>query len=190
MQHEGRNRNSKNNNSNTQQNSEYIGYEYKEMAVDKSMEPIYIDSYRSFGWQLDETKGVTPGIASSILRFKRDRRILNKAELTRLQRQFDSCAKEIVAMERSKHSTATMISLVIGLIGCAFLALSVFAITATPPNVILCIVFGLPGLICWVLPYFAYKRVIVRKASHVDPMIDMKYEEIYQVCEKANGLLH
>ena len=42
----------------------------------------------------------------AVLRFRRDRKICNRAELTRLQRNFDSCVAEIDALEQSKRSGA------------------------------------------------------------------------------------
>ena len=56
------------------------------------------------------------------MKFKRDRKILNKAELTHLRRQFDACVGEIVALEKSKRENATIMSIIIELIGTAFMA--------------------------------------------------------------------
>jgi len=168
---------------------DFVGYEYKDITVQRSMESVYADGYQNFGWKLEEKSGVVTGINSSCLKFKRDRKILNKAELTRLQRQFDACVGEIVALEKSKTANATIAALIIGLIGCAFLAGSVFAVTAEPPNILLCIIFGLPGIVGWIFPYFVYKAMSLKRIQKVEPLIDLKYDEIYEVCEKASGLL-
>jgi len=168
---------------------DFVGYEYKDITVDRNMESVYADGYQNFGWKLEEKYGVVTGLSSSSLKFKRDRKILNKAELTRLQRQFDACAKEIVALEKSKTTNAMIAALIIGLIGCAFLAGSVFAVTAQSPNILLCIIFGLPGIVGWILPYFVYKAMSLKRSQKVEPLIDGKYDEIYEVCEKASGLL-
>ena len=169
---------------------DFIGYEYRDVTVENEMESLYADGYENFGWQLDERSGVVPGISYTNLKFKRDRKTLNKAELTRLQRQFDACANEITALEKSKTSSAMIISLVIGVIGCAFMAGSVFAVTAAVPNVILCVILAIPGFICWILPYFIYKSQIIKREQKVAPLIEAKYDEIYETCEKANNLLH
>jgi len=168
---------------------DFVGYEYKDITIERSLESLYADGYQNFGWELDQKAGVTPGITTSSLKFKRDRKILNKAELTRLQRQFDACAREITALEKSKTTGATITAMIIGLIGSAFLALSVFAITAETPSILLCIVFGFPGIIGWVLPYFIFKKMITKRTQTVDPLINVKYDEIYDVCEKGNTLL-
>jgi len=168
---------------------DFVGYEYKDVTVQRSMESVYVDGYQNFGWDLEEISGVVTGLSSSFLKFKRNRKILNKAELTRLQRQFDACVGEIVALEKSKTTKAMIAALMIGLGGCAFLAGSVFAVTALPPNILLCIIFGLPGIVGWVLPYFVYKAMSLKRSQKVEPLIDAKYDEIYEACEKANALL-
>ena len=64
------------------------------------------------------------------MKFKRDRKVRNKAELTRLQRQFDSCVSEIESLERSKYLRASVFAYIIGVVGTAFMAGSVFAYLA------------------------------------------------------------
>ena len=72
----------------TKNSDNFIGYEYKEIIITCDKEGMYADGYPSFGWKLD---GITPsviGLSTVNLKFKRDRKIKNKAELSRLQRQF------------------------------------------------------------------------------------------------------
>jgi len=168
---------------------DFIGYEYKDIIVDHNLESLYVDSYSNFGWILEKRSGITPGLSAISLKFKRDRKILNKAELTRLQRQLEACIREITILEKSKALSGTITSLIVGLIGCAFLALSVFAIIAETPNILLCIIFGLPGITGWILPYFIFKKLSIKRTQTVDPLINIKYDEIYDVCEKGNALL-
>ena len=80
-----------------------------------------------------------------------------------------------------------MVAYVIGIIGTAFMAGSVFAVTAN--RIIPCILLAIPAFIGWVLPYFCYRAIVKKKASEVTPLIDQKYDEVYAVCEKANALL-
>ncbi len=167
----------------------FIGYEYRTLSVHEQLVPVYSDGYASFGWMLDDSSAPQKIGDKVTLRFKRDRKIRNKAELTRLQRQFDACCEEIMALERSKTQKATITALAVGLVGSAFLAGSVFAITATVPNVILCAVLGAPGLIGWVLPFFLYQHLHAKKTEAVNPLIEKKYDEIYDVCEKGSSLL-
>ena len=167
----------------------YIGYEYKEIIVSNAEAGLYADSYEAFGWEITETQSVIGHGFQTLLRMKRDRKIINKMELTRLQRHFEACMNEIHLLEASKTSAATGWSLGIGLMGTAFMAGSVFAVTHDPPNIPLCILLAIPAFIGWLLPYFVYQKIVTAKTREVEPLIDAKYDEIYEICKKGNSLL-
>jgi phosphate/sulfate permease len=115
---------------------------------------------------------------------------MNKMELTRLQRNFEFCLKEIYNLEQSKTSQATMYALVIGILGTAFMAGSVFAITAQTPRIILSIILAIPAIAGWVLPYFLYHNIVRKRTQKVAALIEEKQDEIYEICEKGNKLLN
>lgn len=176
---------------------EFVGYEYKEVITDKSRVSFLLDGYENFGWELDgnlyedfrESKNPQKQ-HKVILRLKRNRKIVNKMELTRLQRNFESCVREIEMLERAKTSAATIYALVIGIIGTAFMAGATFAVTAQPPHVVWCIILAIPGFIGWITPYFIYRRVLLKQTEKVIPLMEEKYDEIYAICEKGNKLLY
>ncbi len=165
----------------------FVGYEYKDVTVKRSMEPVYADGYTNFGWTLESTSVPLQSIGSVTMKFKRDRKIRNKAELSRLQRQFDACVTEIENLEFSKVVGASTAAYTIGLVGTAFMAGSVFAhIGGMLP---LSVILAIPGFAGWIIPYFSYVNIRRKKTEQVAPLIDQKYDEVYDVCEKANGLL-
>ena len=49
--------------------------------------------------------------------------------------------------------------------------------------------FAIPGFIGWILPIFIYRNMVSAKKRKLDPLIEQKYEEIYDICEKGNHLL-
>ena len=178
----------------------YIGYEYKEIKADSAQASFLIDGYANFGWQVDtnlpgSSRQGRPGVPGAgaaekggIL--KRDRHIVNKAELTRLQRNFEACLREIAELEKRKTSGATAAALAAGILGTVFMAGATFAVTAQPPHIFLCVVLAIPGFIGWILPYFIYRRMRKAKTEEISPLIEGKYDEIYEICEKGNRLLH
>lgn len=167
----------------------FVGYEYKEVTAPKEQASMYIDCYENFGWEPDENIVATEGHSYITVRMKRDRKIINKMELTRLQNHFEACAKEIDAMEKSKTSAAMVCALAVAVIGTAFLAGSTFAVIHEPPFIWLCILLAIPGFIGWILPYFIYNRIVRQSIQKIQPMIEAKKEEIYEICEKGNSLL-
>lgn len=174
---------------NTVNERPYIGYEYKKLTVPTEKVSMYLDCYESFGWETDENVPLNTAGAMTTLSLKRDRKIINKAELTRLQRHFEACDAEIRKLEAAKTTTATIAALAVGIFGTAFIAGSVFAVTHEPPIIWLCIVLAVPGFIGWILPYFLHRSLKARKSAELQPLIEAKQDEIYELCEKGHALL-
>lgn len=167
----------------------FTAYEYKEVLVESGEVSFYLDCYENFGWSQDEHFPLSGRQGRTVLRLKRDRKRVNKMELTRLQRQFEACAEEIKSLKKTKTSAATVWSLTIGLIGTAFMAGSTFAVTARPPIIWLCVLLAVPGLLGWILPRFVYQKLLVLQTKKLEPLIEEKFDEIYKVCQKGYSLL-
>lgn len=174
----------------------FVGYEYKEVISESSKVSFLIDGYENFGWMIDENlpgnnkTGEKTNQNKVVIRLKRNRKIINKMELTRLQRNFEACVSEIERLEKSKTSAATIYALILALLGTAFIAGSVFAVTAQPPRILWCILLAVPGFLGWIFPYFVYKKIAGRQMEKLAPLIEEKYDEIYEICEKGNKLLY
>jgi hypothetical protein len=166
----------------------FVSYEYKEVATTGAMEGVYADGYPNFGWKLDGTVPSALGISTVNLKFKRDRKIRNKAELSRLQRQFEQGVGEIMNLERSKTTGAFAAALTIGLIGTAFLAGATIAFIYAE-MVLLMVILAVPGFLGWGLSYLFYRRVSAKKSATVAPLIDQQYDTIYELCAKGHALL-
>lgn len=169
--------------------TDYIGYEYKTLSIPAAQASMYLDGYENFGWQPDGNRAEGAEHDRVTLYLKRDRKILNKAELTRLQQHFEACAREIQGMERAIPSRATVWALATGLFGTAFMAGSTFAVTHDPPVIWLCVLLAIPGFLGWVLAPFVHRGVLRRQTARLQPLIEEKYEELYAVCEKGHMLL-
>lgn len=168
----------------------YIGYEYKELPVGGERASLYLDGYQNFGWVPDERGSeevVHRGRGKLVL--KRDRKIINRVELTRLQRHFEACVRELDELERSKTTRASLCAITVGLIGTAFLAGATFAATHEPPLILLTILLAVPGFAGWIAPWFLYRAMVRRRTKVVDGLMERKYDEIYEICEKGHRLL-
>lgn len=167
----------------------YVAYEYKEIQAEKETVSFYLDSYECFGWEKDENLPENMAAGRVTLRLKRNRNIINKMELTRLQRNFEASMNEIRMMKKSITEKPSMYSLIVGIVGTAFMAGSVFAVTSDPPYIILSILLAIPGFLGWILPVYIYRAFKKRQTEKMTPYIDEKYEEIYKICEKGHSLL-
>ena len=178
----------------------YIGYDYMELAAERDEISFLLDGYENFGWSIDQNvyyndipvrgHNNLPHQTSVMLQLKRERKIANKTELTRLQRHFEACVRELKLLEQRKTTKATMFALIIGILGAAFMAGAVFAITATPPHILLCIVLAIPAFIGWLLPFFVYRRIVMQETERIDVLIEQKYDEMHRICERGKALLY
>lgn len=168
----------------------YTGYEYREITVSTEHSSLCLDSYPCFGWEPDPNKKILEMRESVTLYFRRNRAIANKAELTRLQRNFDSCISELNALKQSKSTTAFIAALSVGIVGTAFMAGSTFAAVAEPPILWLMILLAIPGLIGWIAPYFLHRTLVRKKTRTIEPLMEETYDEIDAICERASHLLH
>ncbi|MGN0742517.1 MAG: hypothetical protein ACI4L8_07690 [Candidatus Fimadaptatus sp.] len=180
---------------NTRTAPAFVAYEYKETTVESRRAAEYLDGYESFGWELydaRETPAGPPGVPGAegmtTLRLRRDRRIVNRTELTRLQRQFEACLREVQTLENSRDVHATICGLCAGVVGLAFLFCAAFtAVTAQAPSW-MNILLAIPGAACCAAALPVYRRVYRRREREVEPLLDAKHEEICAICEKGHRL--
>ncbi|MGN0170504.1 MAG: hypothetical protein ACI39H_07035 [Lachnospiraceae bacterium] len=172
-----------------QEKKAFIGYEYKEVSVSEGLAPMYMDCYENFGWIAEEERHDLKKPNHVILRMKRDRKILNKMELTRLQRNFEACANDLNKLEGAKTTTAIVWALAVGLAGTAFMAGATFAAVHEPPIIWLCNLLAIPGFAGWILPVFVYRKIVKSQTVKLQPLIEDKLDELYAVCEKGHSLL-
>lgn len=184
---------------------EFIAYEYLNINVKESKEPLYIDCYEALGWNIvnntttleegDYYINNIPSISENkmvTLKLKRDRNIPNKGELQSLQRKLENILKEIDKLENEPNIKGMMKSLTIGLLGTVFLAISVFAITANDlsiVNYIICALTGIIGLAGWALGFISYKNTKSKVEQANTSLIEEQYNTLYDCCEKANRLI-
>lgn len=170
----------------TENATDFVAYEYLTIKADRELEPLYRDAYRNFGWVVDGYSGL-PQVNTVTLKFKRDRRIPNRAEVVKEQVACEHALATISSLERSKTSTPVAVALAVGIVGSAFLAGSVFAITA---NLwLLGIPLGIVGLAGWAAGYLAHRRTKASRQAKVAPLIDREYDVVYSTGEQANRLL-
>lgn len=165
---------------------DFIGYEYKNISVPSLDEGLYVDSYRAFGWVLESSQQDKLS-DNVVLKFKRDRQIRNKAELSRLQRQFDSYAMQLRALESAPKTKARIFALSLGLIGCAFLAGATFSYMAG--FIVAMVLLAIPGFLLWLFAYPTFSRVLANKTQKNAPQVDATYDAVYETTKKASQLL-
>ena len=200
------------------QEHSFTGYEYKSVTVSMNLEALWRDGYREFGWKLDRSAPAIvrhiwgplrimvaplaifpggpfskmisdhPSETRAELKFKRNRSIPKKAELSQLQSRFEASAAEIDNLEDSKSSFAAAAACVTGLTGTVFMAASTFAYLADMLQ--LCILMAVPGFAGWLLAYYVYQGVKGSRTRKLNPLIEKQYDNINEACRRASMIIH
>ena len=162
----------------------FIMNEYLEVTIKGSLVPLCSDCYRALGWTIIDTSS---GVDSITMKLQRDRKIKHRVALCDLQRKCEIAFQAIERLEISKTTKAFAVALGAGLLGTAFIAGSIFAYLASLMP--LFIFLAILGFLGWGLPYFLFREVIKKSTDRINPLIDEKYDIIYEACEKASQLL-
>ena len=170
----------------------FMAYDYKEIEAEGERLSLLLDAYESLGWELDERAGGKREEAKGKkVRLRRERKIINKMELTRLQRNMEACVASIDELERSVTSGATLYAVLLGLVGDGFSGDG--HLCGGRPGASYPVVrdSGHSG-ICRMdlLPLFVYKWIRRKRRERTMPLIEEKYDEIYAICEKGQKLLY
>jgi len=193
----------------------FVGYEYKTVNATRDSAGMYIDCMENFGWSLVENDGynvqdslssLNPvnfgrNIASAAqtfgetadaapamtLKFKRDRRIENKQQLEKLEREYEDALSAIQKAERKNIAQTMGISLGTGIIGTAFIGLAVYNFVFS--NTVLGVVFAAIGAVGWAIGFFSNMKIGKKKSTQTEPYVQEQLNIVYSTCEKAHALL-
>ena len=179
---------------------DFVAYEYMQVKVTSEKEALYIDCYENFGWKLTSSSNtlidkedyyINSNINGNInLKLKQNRKIPNKAKIITLQKKCENGLRELNRLEKEPNSKGSLYAVTVAVIGTIFVALSVFAITATSPIYWLGVITGIIGLIEWFLAYPIYNKVKRKQEEMNTSLIEEQYNTIYDSCEQAQKLLN
>ena len=74
--------------------------------------------------------------------------------------------------------------------GLAFLAASTFAVTSEPPYILLSVCLALPAVVLLFLPHIIRNTAVKKRTAKITPLIEDKYDEIYEICKKGRRLMN
>lgn len=169
------------------QRSDYIQYEYLTKKVKNDDKSLYLDSYENFGWTpIEETINYS-SIGSINLKFKRDRKIENKTELLKLQRELEIKIKEVETKKSTINNNPMIGALIVGFVGTVAMAGAVFSYLASIWAAF--IPLSIIGILCWGSAYFVHKKLLKVTKTKIEPTIENIYDEIGAICKEAKAYL-
>lgn len=184
---------------------DFIAYEYLSINIPSDKEPLYLDIYENFGWILINnlsSSGLVDkedyyinnsnvnGKKLINLKFKRDRKIPNKAKIINLQAKCEKSLKELNYLEKEPYKKGAFYTTINALLGTIFVAISTFLVTSNTPNYILMAITGIIGITIWCLSYFIYNKIKNKYEKINVSLIENTYNNIYNACEQSKKLLN
>ena len=128
--------------------TDIAGHDWKEVTVNKDKESLYADSYQNFGWELVNTSAPYPNALTVVLKFRRDTNIRNKAELEKLEKQFESGLRQIQKIERKTRNSVMIPALTSGIGGIALLGWAIYSfISGSVQMGVISIILAFAGLV-------------------------------------------
>lgn len=158
--------------------------EYLEVLINPKIAQLCRQCYETLGWEIISS---TTGINLDILRMKRSKKIKNRVELCKLQRECEDALIKLEQLEKIKNSKEKRTAIMSSLIGVTFLIGTV--ITYSFNIYFVSIVFAALGIVGWGIAFLLYKRYILKNENKIKQEINESYDIIYQVCEKAKQLV-
>lgn len=180
---------------------DFVVYDYLTIEVNPEQEQLYVDCYQNFGWEFVSSSGNNPNqdyyvnnpninqINLVHIKFKRDRKIKNKAELLILQKKMESTLKKIDKLTKEPEMISTMYSMIIGIVGLAFFCFGVLSYIASNPIYILAVLNGIIGMAGFIGAFLINGKVKKQKQEQNEELIEKEYDLISEYCEKASKLL-
>lgn len=163
-------------------------YEYARTTVTNELATVATDCYESLGFELTGAQSSTAS-RSTVLAFRRSRKIHGKAQLAKLQRTADELIASITALEEQKTSRARLVALCIGVVAALVLGVGMCCTMVWEGLMAVGVVIGLIGIAGCVVNWFLYCANVRRATAALAPRIEAAYDKLATVCEEAQTVL-
>lgn len=168
--------------------SAHDSFEYARTTVKSDLATVATDTYQSLGFELTGAKATATG-DSTVLAFRRSRKVRGKAQLAKLQRTADDLIAQLAQLEGEKTSRARAVALTMGIVSALVLGVGMCCTMVWQSFFVLGVVVGIIGIAGCIATWIVYRSNVRRDADHVAPRIEAAYDQIATVCEEAQTVL-
>lgn len=165
----------------------HSSYEYARTTVASDLVTVTCDCYENLGWELTGSKASQTG-GSTVLSFRRSRKVRNKAQLVKIQRTMDDLIASIARLEGEKTRKARMRALSLGVAAALVLGVGM-CLTMVWDAMVPGIVVGVVGIAGCVAAWLLYRSTVERETARVAPSIEAAYDSLATACEEAQTAL-
>lgn len=173
-------------------NENAITYDYKTIKVKREYETIVCDAYENLGWELTNTSASENSLFYINLSFKRNRKIENKMELTKLQEKVDNILANIENLQTKKKNAGVVEGISTDVVGALIfgggMSMSMLN-TASVGLLVGGIAVGIVGITVGLLGWLVFKKINKKKNTKIQPILESEFDKLADVCEQAHGLI-
>lgn len=163
-------------------------YEYARITVASDLAIAATDCYESMGFELTSAKNSQTG-GSTVLAFRRSRKVRGKAQLAKLQRTADDLIAQLAELEREKTRGATIKALATGIASALVLGVGMCCTMVWTQFMVLGVIVGLAGIAGCVAAWLLYRATVRKDSTRLAPRVEAAYDQLATVCEEAQSVL-
>lgn len=165
----------------------HTSFEYARTTVANDLVTVTCDCYENLGWELTGSKATTAG-GSTVLSFRRSRKIKSKAQLVKIQRTMDDLIATIAGLEGEKTRKARMRAITVGIVAALVLGVGM-CLTMVWDAMIPGIIVGVLGIAGCAGAWLLYRSTVEQETARVTPRIEAAYDGLATACEEAQTVL-
>ena len=163
-------------------------FEYARTTVKSDLATVATDTYESLGFELTGAKDSATG-DSTVLAFRRSRKVRGKAQLAKLQRTADDLVSQLASLESEKTRRAKTLALSMGIVSALILGVGMCCTMVWQGIFVLGVVVGIIGIAGCIATWVLYRSNVKKDSERVAPRIEATYDAIATVCEQAQTVL-
>ena len=163
---------------------EYRKYEYINVKIKYSLARKCGKCYESFGWEVLQEKISGEGKELSL---RRSKKIRNRAGLMAEQWKMEDAMKRVEHYEYRKELRPTIICILVGMVGAAFFACAIIALTHG--NWLLFFLLLIPGVILCTLPVWLKNWLMIWHVDDYREEVRDQNKLIYDACRAGRKIL-
>ena len=174
-----------------QKENKPLTYDYKTVRVKRDMEAMYTDAYENLGWEVTSTTLADASMSYVNVSFKRDRKIVNKTELNKLQDEIDEVLTNIEKTKSKKANAGVVEGVSTGVVGALVFGggMSMSMVLEGIGFLIGGIALGVVGIGVMFLGWLVHNKVQKKKLTKLEPIYQEQLDKLSELCEQANKLL-
>lgn len=166
----------------------YRSFEYARTVVKNELAQAACDCYEALGFELTDQRSAIPG-GPATLSFRRNRKVLWKAQLAKMQCAMDDTLATIAHLEAEKTRKASGQAIAIGVVSALIFGIGLCCAMVWTSLMVPGIVVGVLGIAGCIFAWLHYRKVYETESARINPQIEEAYDRLATQRKEAQAIL-